>query len=67
MHYESSDFFASCGRNSQFIYVFFGTTNKSDCNVVERYNSRDDLWEIIKVKVDIPVSLFNTFCIVESH
>jgi hypothetical protein len=55
MHLERSDFFgASSGSwGSHYIYVFGGTPNSKDKSMIERYDSRDDEWEVMSVKIEM--------------
>lgn len=66
MFIERSEFFASTHPDSHFIYVYGGTLINEEKYVIERYNAKDDLWEVMNVKLSdqFPYfDIFNTFCL----
>ena len=47
MNLDRSDFCVVSNLSSDFIYVFGGTLNENDKRIIERYNNKEDLWEIL--------------------
>jgi hypothetical protein len=47
MTFDRADFFAVSGPNSHYIYVFGGTTKEEDKQIIEKYNCRDNIWEVL--------------------
>jgi len=65
MFIERSEFTAVSSADSHFIYVFGGTLKPEERYVIERYDAKEDLWEIMSVRLsdEIPFTdIFNTFC-----
>ena len=63
---DRSEFFAVVGINSKYIYVFGGTLKPEERNLIERYDSWDDNWDMLEIKVNSHLDIFNTFCILLS-
>ncbi|CDW77937.1 rhomboid family [Stylonychia lemnae] len=63
MFLERSEFFACSHPGSHFIYVYGGTVKQEDRYAIERYNSKDDKWEVMDIKLNetFPyIDIFNT-------
>lgn len=65
MFIERSEFSAVSNPQSHYIYVFGGTLKPDDMWVIERYNVKEDLWEIMNVK--LPSNRFPFFDIFNTH
>lgn len=66
MFIERSEFYAVSNPSSNYIYVFGGTIKQEDKSVIERYDVKEDIWEVMNVRMTekIPFQdIFNTFCI----
>ena len=64
MFLERSEFFACSHLDSHFIYVYGGTVKKEDKYVIERYDTKDDKWEVMDIKLNesYPYNdIFNTY------
>lgn len=52
MMLERSEFFGVSNIESKFIYVFGGTLKNEDWRILERYNSKEDAWEVLDIKIN---------------
>ena len=63
---ERSEFYAVSCPDSHFIYVFGGTLKPEERYVIERYDVKEDAWDVMRVKLSdsIPLTdIFNMFCL----
>lgn len=66
MTLERSEFCAVSSAESHFVYVFGGTLKPEEKYVIERYDVKEDAWEVMRVSLseEIPFSdIFNVFCL----
>lgn len=63
MIYERKDFGATCFKDSYFIYVFGGTVGPhahKDNKLIERYNTVENKWEVLDLKLEEEFNPFTT-------